>query len=146
MTHSTLQEDSLYKSPTYIVLDTREMVRKLMRLRSSHVADDKEEEEFTNILDEVLQIISTQRDVELSLQYESISIVQQALACVELDQIVEFTRFMVQFGMDLVGQLILAGAYTNGRLNYSYHGRAGHDIVLVQTFFDPDPHAEPSFS
>jgi hypothetical protein len=137
MTHSTLPESNMYKSPAYIILPTNKVVKDMMAAMSPHQFLYEEEENFTRVLDEVIQIISTRKDAELSLQYESISLVQDAMYSAEVGNVIEFTRFLVEFGMHLITHLEAAGVYKNGRMHYSYHGRIGNDIVLVQTFFEP---------
>lgn len=96
------------------------------------------EENFTKLLDDVLLIISDRTDAELSLQYESLQMMTEHLQDGNYESMIEFSRFLVEFGMHLVRELELAGIYENGRMTYGYHGRVGYDVTLIQ-LGDEDP-------
>lgn len=167
MTHS-ISPGHDKPAPRIIILDTRVMVRKMMAAMSAvhtapsleevetgailkqhfpHRAQDvvslplyafQSEENFTKILDDVLMIISDRTDAELSLQYESMHMMTEHLKDGNYESMLEFSRFLVEFGMHLVRELELAGVYENGRMTYGYHGRVGFDVTLVQ-LGDEDP-------
>lgn len=95
-------------------------------------------EDMDRILPEIIQIISIKKDAELSLQYESMQMVQDAMGERDVAQVVEYTRFLVNLGMHLVGVLQRIGAYQNNRLMYSYKCMQNENIVLEHVLFPGD--------
>lgn len=103
-------------------------------------------EDMDKILPEILQVIAFKKDAELSLQYESMQIVQEAMGDRDISKVVEYTRFLVNLGMHLVRVLQRIGAYQNNRLMYSYKCMANENIVLEHILFtrgDDEPQVSP---
>lgn len=149
MTHSILKEETLFKRPAYIVLNTKEIVRELSGKLSRTWDWAEDESIIVELFQEILQLITIRENAELSLQYESMGLVQDTMLWrfgAEIDNILDFSRFMVRFGMAIVHQLESIGVYENGIMKYVYHSRLGNDIVLVQAFYNQpnDDHPEPA--
>lgn len=94
-------------------------------------------EDMDKVLTEIIQIIAFKKDAELSLQYESMQIVQEAMQERDIAQVVEYTRFLVNLGMALVGKLQCIGAYSHGKLMYAYKCMQNENIVLEHVLFTP---------
>lgn len=92
-------------------------------------------DDMDKILPEIIQIIAFKNDAELSLQYESMQMVQEAMGERDVSQVVEYTRFLVNLGMHLVTILQRIGAYQNNRLMYVYKCMFNENIVLEHFLF-----------
>lgn len=92
-------------------------------------------EDMDKILPEIIQIIAFKNDAELSLQYESMQLVQDAMGDRDVKQVVEYTRFLVSLGMHLVTILQRIGAYQGNRLMYVYKCMYNENIVLEHFLF-----------
>jgi hypothetical protein len=104
----------------------------------------EDEDILVKLVQEILQLITIRADAELSLQYESMGLVSDTMIWrfgSQVDNVLEFSRFMVRFGMEIVSQLEAYGVYEKGIMRYAYHSRLGNDIVLVQAFYSK-PHDE----
>jgi len=144
------------RAPSHIILDTRLLVRELRDSMMPFYEGDGASAKLINIfwhgdmekiLPEVVQIISFKKDAELSLQYESMQIVQEAIGEHNVDQVVAYARFLVNLGMHLSQHLQRAGAYQNGILKYTYKCMHGDDIVLEHVLFNgADDATEPPVS
>lgn len=150
MTHSILQEETLFRQPAYIVLNTRHLIGQLKYRLPPSPDRASDEEALVNFLQEILQLITVRDTAELTLQYESMGMVSDIMKYwshrAANENTIELCRFLVTLGMELVAQLEAAGVYVNGVMRYSYHMRLGDDVVLVQSFYNrtQDEGAQPS--
>jgi hypothetical protein len=144
----TLPGNEKQQAPSHIILATREVVSELVAAMLPYLDDSDAtptrfmrqivRDDMDKILPEIIQIIAFKKDAELSLQYESMQMVQDAMGERDVTQVVEYTRFLVNLGMHLVGVLQRIGAYHNNRLMYSYKCMQNENIVLEHVLFTGD--------
>lgn len=144
----TLPGNEKQHTPSHIILDTRTVVRELRECMLSFYEGENASarlinsfwlEDMDKILPEILQVIAFKNEAEMSLQYESMQIVQESMTERDVEHIVEYTRFLVMLGMHLVRVLQRIGAYQNNRLMYAYKCMQNENIVLEHILFE-SPH------
>lgn len=140
MTHSILQEETLFRQPAYVVLNTRHLVGQLKYRLPPSPDRASDEATLVNFLQEILQLITIRDEAELTLQYESMGMVADIMKLwshrAASENTLEMCKFLVTLGMEIKRQLEDAGVYVNGVMQYSYHMRLNDDVVLVQSFYN----------
>lgn len=130
-----------------VILQTRELVAALFKsiadLQLYNVSSmsqavngpfdrirNEQEEVFSQLAETIVNCLAYRETALLTLDYECMDIVKDALEAVDEDKIVELVNQLVRFGRHLFEELISSGAYRNGRLMYTYHDHIRNDVVL----------------
>lgn len=124
-----------YRQPDVVILEIKDLIKELETSLKNIVVTDGEDVvtpdgAMITIVEDVIKSIRNEKDAELSLDYECLQIVKDALDSFFSEEVLETATSINRFGKRLLELIKYHDIYNKGYLSYKFDGLLGMDIIL----------------
>lgn len=117
------------RQPTTIILEIKELVKELEK-NLKELTTLNTTVDVNSVVNDIIASIKNETDAELSLDYECLHIVKEALHSYFSDEATDVAVVINQFGKKLFELIKQYGIYEKGYMSYRFGGLLGMDLIL----------------